>query len=127
MRTPSPLFWQIRQPIPLPAMAATDSRAHPLATGTSGPQLGNGHYANGHDIHVDYSPVLPQIVDMLRFYVKRQDTQDIAERLNELEYLMRSGTPTAASRSRLNQLVASSPRSSEPIQASCRSSSRLRD
>jgi hypothetical protein len=49
--------------------------------------------------------VLPQIVDMQRFYAQRQDTQDIAERLNELEYLMRSGTPTAGSRSRLNHLV----------------------
>ena len=55
--------------------------------------------------HVDYSQVLPQIVDMQRFYAQRQDTQDIAERLNELEYLMRSGTPTAGSRSRLNHLA----------------------
>ena len=67
-------------------------------------QLANGYYGGGAS-HVDYSQVLPQIVDMQRFYAQRQDTQDIAERLNELEYLMRSGTPTAASRSRLNRLV----------------------
>jgi len=68
------------------------------------PHLGNGHYGGGAP-HVDYSQVLPQIVDMQRFYAQRQDTQDIAERLNELEYLMRSGTPTAGSRSRLNHIV----------------------
>jgi hypothetical protein len=74
------------------------------ATNPPGPQLGDGYYAGGAS-HVDYSQVLPQIVDMQRFYAQRQDTQDIAERLNELEYLMRSGTPTAGSRSRLNHLV----------------------
>ena len=49
--------------------------------------------------------MLAQIVDMQRFYAQRQDTQDIAERLNELEYLMRSGTPTPAARGRLNHLL----------------------
>jgi hypothetical protein len=66
---------------------------------------GNGHYGGGNGLHVDYAPVLPHIVDMQRFYAQRQDTQDIAERLNELEYLLRSGTPTASSRSRVGQLV----------------------
>jgi hypothetical protein len=73
-------------------------------TSPPAPHLGNGHHAGGAP-HVDYSQVLPQIVDMQRFYAQRQDTQDIAERLNELEYLMRSGTPTAGSRSRLNHIV----------------------
>jgi hypothetical protein len=59
----------------------------------------------GRPPHVDYSQVLPQIVDMQRFYAQRQDTQDIAERLNELEYLMRSGTPTPVTRGRLNHLL----------------------
>ena len=76
---------------------------------------GNGHHTNGHyantphatgsSFHIDYAMVLPQIVDMQRFYAQRQDTLDIAERLNELEFLMRSGTPTAASRSRVGHLV----------------------
>ncbi len=74
------------------------------AIGAPGPQLANGHYS-GASAHIDYASVLPQIVDMQRFYAQRQDTQDIAERLNELEYLMRSGTPTAAGRGRLGQLV----------------------
>ena len=70
-----------------------------------GPRLANGHFCGGNASHVDYSQVLPQIVDMQRFYAQRQDTQDIAERLNELEYLMRSGTPTPGSRGRLSQLA----------------------
>jgi hypothetical protein len=85
---------------------AVGGAADPYMPTTSppGPQLGNGHYGGGTP-HVDYSQVLPQIVDMQRFYAQRQDTKDIAERLNELEYLMRSGTPTAGSRGRLNHLV----------------------
>jgi uncharacterized protein DUF6232 len=75
------------------------------AIGAPGRQVANGHYP-GVSAHIDYASVLPQIVDMQRFYAQRQDTQDIAERLNELEYLMRSGTPTPAGRSRLGQLVA---------------------
>ena len=66
--------------------------------------LGHSDHA-GRPPHVDYSQVLSQIVDMQRFYAQRQDTQDIAERLNELEYLMRSGTPTPATRGRLNHLL----------------------
>ena len=93
---------------PVPA-GPPDTRGGPVdpympTTNPPGPQLRDGHYGGGAP-HVDYSQVLPQIVDMQRFYAQRQDTQDIAERLNELEYLMRSGTPTAGSRSRLNHLV----------------------
>lgn len=72
---------------------------------SSGAQFGNGHYASGNSYHVDYAQLLPQIVEMQRFYAQRQDTQDIAESLGELERLMRSGTPTANSRSRLSQLL----------------------
>ena len=73
---------------------------------TSSPaQLGNGHYANGNTYHADYSQVLPNIVEMQRFYAGRPDTQDIADRLGELEHLMRSGTPTPNSRSRLSLLL----------------------
>lgn len=70
-----------------------------------GAQLGNGHAANGNSYHVDYSQILPQIAEMQRFYAQRQDTRDIADRLGELEHLMRAGTPTAGSRSRLSQLL----------------------
>jgi hypothetical protein len=73
----------------------------PLSNGATA----NGHYPSGNGLNVDYAPVLQQIAEMQRFYAQRQDTQDIAERLNELEYLMRSGTPTASSRSRVGLLA----------------------
>ena len=79
--------------------------AHPPALNSPGAKLGNGHFAAGNAYHVDYSQVLPHIVDMQRFYAQRQDTLDIAERLAELEHLLRSGTPSAVSRSRLSQLL----------------------
>ncbi|MGE0851454.1 MAG: DUF6232 family protein [Hyphomicrobiaceae bacterium] len=81
--------------------------ADPFAQAASAPgaQLGNGHAASGNSFHVDYSLILPQIVEMQRFYAQRQDTRDIAERLSELEHLMRAGTPTVGSRSRLSQLI----------------------
>jgi len=78
---------------------------HLQATGALGTQLGNGHYAAGTTYHADYSQLLPNIVDMQRFYAQRQDTQDIADRLSELEHLMRSGTPTPGSRNRLSLLL----------------------
>jgi hypothetical protein len=78
---------------------------HMLAMKSPGAQLGNGHFSAGHTFHIDYSQVLPQIADMQRFYAQRSDTQDIADRLSEIEHLMRSGTPTPTSRSRLSQLL----------------------
>jgi hypothetical protein len=76
-----------------------------ISAGPPSAPLGNGHYATGNAVHADYSQVLPNIVEMQRFYAQRQDTQDIADRLSELEHLMRSGTPTPGSRSRLSQLL----------------------
>ena len=82
---------------------APDTRGGALETYT--PAVAPAAPAPGRPPHVDYSQVLSQIVDMQRFYAQRQDTQDIAERLNELEYLMRSGTPTPVTRGRLNHLL----------------------
>jgi len=100
---------------PVDALSRTDSaragprqlRHAPDRNGLhGGKRAGNGRYPAAADTHhVDYSQVLPQIVDMQRFYAQRPDTQDIAERLGELEHLMRSGTPTAASRNRVGQLT----------------------
>jgi len=84
-------------------IGTADSYLH--ATNSAGAQLGNGHYAAHNGYHADYSQLLPQIVDMQRFYAARQDTHDIADRLGEVERLMRSGTPTAGSRGRLGQLL----------------------
>jgi hypothetical protein len=102
-----PLGAALPGPGPLPAsghgrIGGFDLPVH--AVSAPAPQLTNGHYASP-TVHIDYALVLPQIVDMQRFYAQRPDTQEIAERLNEMEYLMRSGTPTAAGRNRLGQLA----------------------
>ena len=97
------------EPRPWPAAAARPARLGGLdlpmpAMSPPVPVLANGHYPSP-EAHIDYAIVLPQIVDMQRFYAQRPDTQEIAERLNELEFLMRSGTPTPAGRARLGQLA----------------------
>jgi hypothetical protein len=86
-------------------LAAMQGPATHIAAGPPGLQLGNGHYPAGSGYHADYAQVLPNIVEMQRFYAQRPDTHDIADRLSELEHLMRSGTPTPASRGRLSQLL----------------------
>ena len=88
-----------------PILAAMPGPGGHVPAGAPGPHLGNGHYPAGNGYHADYAQVLPNIVEMQRFYAQRPDTQDIADRLSELEHLMRSGTPTPASRGRLSQLL----------------------
>ncbi len=53
---------------------------------------------------VDYSGVLPAIVEMHRFYARQAGTQHLEQRLSELELLMRAGTPTISQKTRLREL-----------------------
>jgi hypothetical protein len=53
---------------------------------------------------VDYSGVLPAIVEMHRFYARQAGTQHLEQRLSELELLMRAGTPTTSQKTRLREL-----------------------
>jgi hypothetical protein len=53
---------------------------------------------------VDYSGVLPAIVEMHRFYARQSGTQHLEQRLSELELLMRAGTPTVSQKTRLREL-----------------------
>ncbi|MFT3730290.1 MAG: DUF6232 family protein [Hyphomicrobium sp.] len=53
---------------------------------------------------VDYSGVLPAIVEMHRFYARQTGTQHLEQRLSELELLMRAGTPTISQKTRLREL-----------------------
>ncbi|HEX3868945.1 MAG TPA: DUF6232 family protein [Pirellulales bacterium] len=53
---------------------------------------------------VDYSGVLPAIVEMHRFYARQSGTQHLEQRLSELELLMRAGTPTISQKTRLREL-----------------------
>lgn len=56
------------------------------------------------DTFVDYTGVLPAIVEMHRFYARQSGTQHLEQRLSELELLMRAGTPTSAQKVRLREL-----------------------
>jgi hypothetical protein len=53
---------------------------------------------------IDYSGVLPAIVEMHRFYARQTGTQHLEQRLSELELLMRAGTPTTSQKTRLHEL-----------------------
>jgi Family of unknown function (DUF6232) len=53
---------------------------------------------------IDYSGVLPAIVEMHRFYARQSGTQHLEQRLSELELLMRAGTPTISQKARLREL-----------------------
>lgn len=53
---------------------------------------------------IDYSGVLPAIVEMHRFYARQTGTQHLEQRLSELELLMRAGTPTISQKTRLREL-----------------------
>jgi hypothetical protein len=56
------------------------------------------------DNFIDFTGVLPAIVEMHRFYARQSGTQHLEQRLSELELLMRAGTPTAAQKMRLREL-----------------------
>jgi hypothetical protein len=56
------------------------------------------------DAFVDYTGVLPAIVEMHRFYARQSGTQHLEQRLSELELLMRAGTPTSSQKVRLREL-----------------------
>lgn len=58
------------------------------------------------DTFVDYSSVLPAIVEMHRFYARQPGAQHLEQKLSELELLMRAGTPTPAQKTRLRELAA---------------------
>lgn len=76
------------------------SGAHTNPTRTQG---GPSHAPT--DAHVDFGAYLPAIVEMHRFYARQAGAQHLEQRLSEFELLMRSGTPTAAQKSRVRELA----------------------
>jgi len=66
--------------------------------GTGAPHQGSS------ESFIDYSGVLPAIVEMHRFYARQTGTQHLEQRLSELELLMRAGTQTTAQKARLREL-----------------------
>ncbi|MGD9783955.1 MAG: DUF6232 family protein [Hyphomicrobiaceae bacterium] len=73
-----------------------------------GAQLGTGNVATGNTqtvTTIDYGAHLRTIEDWRQFYGQSAETRGIEQRLAELEKLMRSGTPSPDSRSRLRQIA----------------------
>jgi hypothetical protein len=81
----------------------------PVARSSRGvqPGLSSGQSGGGAppEIFVDFSTVLPAIVEMHRFYARQPGTQHLEQRLSELELLMRSGAPTLSQKGRLRELA----------------------
>lgn len=77
--------------------AASNSPSRPFSTvaSTNAPA----------DAFVDFSTVLPAIVEMHRFYARQPGALHLEQRLSELELLMRAGTPTLSQKARLKELA----------------------
>ncbi len=73
-------------------------------THSQGVQIGRGNQANGAVYRVDYSASLPT-VELWAEHFRKSQHQEIADRLTELERLMRSGTPTPQSKGRVRELT----------------------
>ena len=78
------------------------------ATNSPGAQVGTGNLALANRIRVeavDFSPVLPQIGELRKFYARTDGTQHIEQRLSELERLMTAGAPAPTEKSRVRSLA----------------------
>ncbi len=70
----------------------------------SAPTNGAAASAAAAESFIDYTGVLPAIVEMHRFYARQTGTQHLEQRLSEMELLMRAGTPTVSQKTRLREL-----------------------
>lgn len=80
------------------------------ATRSPGAQLGHAHMQNGAahantEHHIDFSGLLPSIVEMHRFYARQPNAAHLEQRLHELEMLMRAGAPGGHQKSRVRELA----------------------
>ncbi len=111
-RNPQPAAPRPRQPAehaaPAPRQPQQQPQQHPQQQRTqsslSSALNGVAAPAAGGDAFIDYTGVLPAIVEMHRFYARQTGTQHLEQRLSELELLMRAGTPTSAQKARLREL-----------------------
>jgi hypothetical protein len=71
---------------------------------SQGVQIGRGNISNGASYRIDYSSNLPT-VELWAEHFRNSDHREIADRLTELERLMRSGTPTPQAKSRVRELT----------------------
>lgn len=77
---------------------------HQVAAHSDRARFGNGATID-QSVHVDYSQMLPDVEKLHRFYANQPDAKHIEERLSELEFLLRSGTPTTDNKSRVVTLT----------------------
>ncbi|MDX2258820.1 MAG: DUF6232 family protein [Hyphomicrobiaceae bacterium] len=74
-----------------------------------GAQVGYGHVAQGNRTttltRVDYSQVIADVVTLRDYYAEDPGAKAIAARLDELERLMREGTPSPASKIRARDIA----------------------
>jgi hypothetical protein len=87
------------------APAAAPRPAKPSRRLANIAQASNGIAGARPETFVDYTAVLPAIVEMHRFYARQPGTQHLEQRLSELEMLMRAGTPTSSQKTRLKELT----------------------
>lgn len=76
--------------------------------GAAGVQIGTGHVAAGNQstaAYLDFAGVLPQVVELHRYYAQQANSRHVEERLMELEMLMRSGAASQQQRSRIRELA----------------------
>jgi hypothetical protein len=91
-----------------PGAAAGYGSAVYSASNSPGAQLGSGNIAAGNRnsvTHVDYSSVLPNIEQWQRYAAQNKGWEHVAERLQEFETLLRSGTPTPDSKGKVRTLA----------------------
>lgn len=77
------------------------------ANNSPGAQLGTGNTATGTQstsVMVDYSTVLPHVEEWQRYAASNQGWEQVADKLSELELLMRSGTPSSEQKNKVRSL-----------------------
>lgn len=90
---------QLRNAIMPRARTGTGAETLPQRT----PQNGVGQRSS--DLYVDFNALLPAVVEMHRFYARQPNAEHVAQRLSELELLMRAGAQSEAQKARVQTLT----------------------
>ncbi|MGE0630379.1 MAG: DUF6232 family protein [Hyphomicrobiaceae bacterium] len=90
------------------AAHAVPHDAAPVARSSSGTRMPverGQHSGRTTTILIDFTQVLPQIVELQRFYAQHPDMRHIDQRLSEMELLMRAGAATHQQKGRVRSLA----------------------
>lgn len=80
-------------------------RGAPPSRSLPGRGAANGSGQAQQETYVDFSAMLPAVVEMQRFYARQPNAQHLEHRLSELELLMRSGAQTGGQKTRVRELT----------------------